>query len=283
MVHFDAKLTGSVEDVSLADLLQLFHYARKSVTLHISGTRGGSVVMVDGEISHAECAGQQGEEALASLLAQKLVRVRTCAAMAQAPRTVNRTFGAVVLDLLRQNDEHERDTLDLLIPEQALEQEVMAALELRLNEWLRERPDVEHGAVIDPRQHCVLACDSPALWSRLVQSLLIQTLVAPYFDDSFDEIDEILPSIGDDRDDRQTVVTFGGRRYVLGFIPEHGWVAALVFRTTTVTHGLSLTHMVALRQAIRAWATDALREVTVEASEPRVPALLWARAGSSPD
>ena len=254
MVHFDAKLTGSIEDVSLADLLQLFHYARKSVALHVSGYRGGQVVMVDGEICHAECADQQGEEALASLLAQKLVRVRTGAVAQPSPRTVVRAFGAVVIDLLRRKDEYDRDTGDLPVPEEVVDSHTPTDLGRRLAAWLDHNSDVEHAALIDPREHSVLACDSPSLWGTLVQSLLLQTLVAPYFDDSFEEIGDLLPpSSPRDAEDRQTVVTFGGRRYVLGLIPERGWVAALVFGTSRVSHGLSLTLMTNLLRSVPHW------------------------------
>ena len=254
MVHFDAKLTGSVEDVSLADLLQLFHYGRKSVALHVSGYRGGTVVMVDGEIRHAECAEQEGEEALASLLAQKLVRVRTGAVAHPSPRTVRRAFSAVVIDLLRRKDEVERDTGDLPVPERGAAPEG-DDLDRRLKAWLDDHPDVDHGALIDPRAHCVVACDCSTLWGALVQSLLLQTLVAPYFDDSFDEIGDLLPSMSPQNraEDRQTVVTFGGRRYVLGLIPERGWVAALIFGASEVTHGLSLTLMANLRRSVPVW------------------------------
>ena len=258
MVHFDAKLTGTVEDVSLADLLQLFHYARKSVTLHVSGSLGGTVVMMAGEIRHAECAGRAGEDALAMLLAQKLVRIRTCAADSTAPRTVRRSFGAVVLDLLRQNDEYERDTGDLPVKVPAIDPALTDQITRHFTDWLDVHPDVEHGAVIDPRQHYVVACDSPKLWGELVQSLLIQTLVAPYFDDTFDEINDLLSSqtVGADGEDKQTVVTFGGRRYVLALLPDQGWVAALIFNAADVSHGLSLTHMVALRHAVFGWLGD---------------------------
>ena len=272
MVHFDANLTGTVADVSLADLLQLFHYAKKSVTVHVSGHRGGSVVMIDGEIRHARCADEQGEDALALLLAQKLVRVRTSAAGARSPWTVHRNFSALVLDLLRQNDEHERDTGDLLTPVSATDTRLTCDLQNRLAQWLAGRPDIEHCALIEPRDHVVLACDEPHLWVRLVQSLLLQTLVAPYFDDSFDEIDGLLPALADadpderqtderqtderQTDERQTVVTFDGRRYVLCFEPSYGWVVVLIFRAKLVSHGLSLTHMGALRRAIREWVSE---------------------------
>ena len=268
MVHFDAKLTGTVEDVSLADLLQLFHLSRKSVTLRVSGYRAGTVVMIDGEIHHAQCADQDGEDALALLLAQKLVRVRTCAVERPACRTVGRAFGAVVLDILRQKDEHDRDTGDLPATPVALEQRRMRAVQAALSEWLSARSDVAHAALIDPRGHYVLACDSPDLWARLVQSLLMQTLVAPYFDDLFDEIDELLPALSPvtKNEDRQTVVTFSGRRYVLGLIPDYGWVAAMIFNAGQVSHGLSLTHMVALRQAIGAWLPEQESSLAVAAS-----------------
>ena len=264
MVHFDAKLTGTVEDVSLADLLQLLHYSRKSVTLHVSGTRAGTVILVEGELAHAASADLVGEDALAALLAQKLVRVRTCAVDRSTPRTITRSFGAVILDILRRRDEHKRDTGDLPMQARPIDPSLITNLTRDLRRWLDARPDIEHGALIDPREHFVLACDSPKLWGGLVHSLLMQTLVAPYFDDAFSEIAELLPEKGPDNnvdvDDQQTVVTFGGRRYVLGLVPHHGWVGALIFDASSVSHGLSLTHMVSLRLAVAGWLDGAPTE-----------------------
>ena len=255
MVHFDAKLTGTVEDVSLADLLQLFHYSRRSVALHVSGLRGGVVVMVRGEIEHAACAELVGEPALSALLAEQLVRVRTAPVEYPIERTVDRSFCVVLIDLIRQRDEESRASprRSTLPPP-----DVLQRLEHGLGRWLENRKEVSHAAVIDPRQQHVLACDSPALWSELVRSVLLQTLVAPYFDESFTEIDAFLPklSAGFEGEDCQTVVTFSGRRYVLGLVPEHGWVAALVFHAARVSPGLSLTHMVGFRQAIIGWAEN---------------------------
>lgn len=260
MVHFDAKLTGTVEDVSLADLLQLFHYARKSATLHVAGGHAGRVVLVNGEIHHAECGPKVGEEALADLLAQKLVRVRTGGVELPSRDTVTRGFCAVLLDVLRKNDEAERDRREGAAPVSSPQARAATAFEPKLAAWLEDRDDVEHAAVIDPRAHMVLACDSPSLWGGLVQSLMIQTLVAPYFDDSFSEIDALLPQLptAAGGEDRQTVVTFGGRRYVLGLVPERGWVAAQIFRAAQVNPGMSLTHMAAFRKAIVGWADDVL-------------------------
>ena len=254
-MHFDTHLASAVEDVSLADLLQLFHYGRKSVTLHVSGPRSGKVVMHEGEIRHAQCAHQQGEDALAALVAQRLVRVRTSGADRRSPRTVRRAFGAVVLDLLRRHDEYERDTSDLAEVARSMERATASALDQQLRAWLARRADVEHAALINPRAHSVMACDAQNLWSGFVQSSLLQTLVAPYFDDSFSELDPLLPplSVEDWGEDRQTLVTFAGRRYVLATIPDRGWVAILVFRAGEVSQGLSLAHMCSLRKAVTGW------------------------------
>lgn len=255
MVHIDTHLGGTVEDVSLADLLQLFHYGRKSVTLHVSGPRSGKVVMHDGEIHHAQCAQQKGEEALSALLAQRLVRVRTSCVEQHSPQTVQRAFGEVVLDLLRRHDEFERDTSDLAEMPGSTELPAPKALDQQLIAWMERRGDIEHAALIDPREHSILACDSPSLWGGIVQSSLVQTLVAPYFDDSFSELDALMAPLDPevDRDDRQTVVTFAGRRYVLATIPHRGWVAVLIFRAFNVTPGLSLAHMQALQKVVLGW------------------------------
>ncbi len=260
MVHFDAKLSGTVEDVSLADLLQLLNFARKSIQLHVCGSRPGTVAMVDGEIHDSECDGRRGEDALAILLAQRVVRVRATALEQPPPRTVRRTFGAVVLDLLRRQDEFDRDTGDL--PEAWGPPPRVTLLEQRLVEWVDDRPDVDHAALIDPRQQFVVACDSPALWTKLVSTSFMSTLAAPYFDDVLSEIQKVLPETpaAANAEEGQTVMTFGGRRYVLGHVRPRGWVAVLIFRADYVSHGLSLTHMVSFRQSVEGWANAVVAE-----------------------
>lgn len=255
MMQFDSVLNGAMEDVSLADLLQLFHYGRKSVTLHVSGPRPGKVVMQGGEIYHAQCAQQQGEDALAALLAQRLVRVRTTGADQQSPQTVRRAFGAVVLDLLRRHDEFERDTSDLAEVAQSMERAKAKALEQRLMAWLEQHRDVEHAALLDPREHSILACDAQKLWGGIVQSSLLQTLIAPYFDDSFSELGAVLTPLDADlpAEEKQTVVTFAGRRYVLAMVSERGWVAVLIFRAAEVSAGMSLAHVRALQGVAGSW------------------------------
>lgn len=256
MVHFAPHLSGTVEGVSLADMLQIFHYGKKSVTVHVGGQPSGRVVLMLGEIYHAECGDCEGEPALAKLMEQTQVRIRT-SPLEVAPRhTIDRSFNAVVLDIARARDEHERDTLDLASPKVPIEEprDEPSNLEARLRAWVRAQAGVEHAALIEPTRHEVLACDSDALWESLVKTSVLQSLCAPYFDDAFSEVEAALGNRGLGRDhERLTMVTFGAHRAVLAMVPSRSWLAVLFCSADEVSAGLAMAHMSSFQKALPSW------------------------------
>ncbi len=96
---------GSLHGLSLIDVLQMFHYARRNVNLHILGAHPGMVVMEGGEIVHAEAGGLSGVEALQSLLARSQASIRTSALSDGFEHTISGPFEALLLDCLRLVDE----------------------------------------------------------------------------------------------------------------------------------------------------------------------------------
>jgi DNA-binding response OmpR family regulator len=96
---------GEIHGLSLIDMIQMFHFARRSVTISVGGTTEGQIHLRDGEIVHAQTAATTGEQALRDLLAAQGGFLRTAALAQGVPATIGRPFEPLLLDLLRQIDE----------------------------------------------------------------------------------------------------------------------------------------------------------------------------------
>lgn len=103
-VDCETGFRGSVHGLSLVDLLQMFHYGRRSIRIDIGAPIQGSIHIQQGEVVHATHGDEAGEEALRALLATPSGAITTTAAE-DAPRTIERSFRSLLLDLLRQLDE----------------------------------------------------------------------------------------------------------------------------------------------------------------------------------
>jgi len=95
---------GSVHGLSLVDLLQMFHYSKRTITIEVGGERPGRVHVTDGEVCHAKQGYLQGEEALRSILSSQSGSLQTRPGR-EITRTITRRFDSLLLDLLRQLDE----------------------------------------------------------------------------------------------------------------------------------------------------------------------------------
>lgn len=112
-------LWGEVHDLSLIDMLQMYHYGRRSVTVSISGPINGRISMQEGEIVDAEAGKLRGLAALRELLPAKTGVVRTEAAMEISRPSIEDEFESVMLDCLRLIDEagqgaHGASSLEML-------------------------------------------------------------------------------------------------------------------------------------------------------------------------
>lgn len=96
---------GSIHGLSLIDMLQMFHFARRSISVGIGGPKPASIHLQDGEVIHAEFGGDTGEQALRVLLETPSGLVNT-APLEPVPRTIHRSFDSLLLDLLREIDEN---------------------------------------------------------------------------------------------------------------------------------------------------------------------------------
>jgi CheY-like chemotaxis protein len=104
-VDCETGFRGSVHGLSLVDMLQMFHYARRTITLRIEGPSVRRIDLVEGEIVHAECGEAVGVEALGLLLATHSGTIRTVPRVEGGGPSISVPFEALLLDILREIDE----------------------------------------------------------------------------------------------------------------------------------------------------------------------------------
>ena len=104
-VDCETGFRGSVHGLSLIDVLQMFNYARRSVSIQVGGTSPGRLYLAEGQLVHAEHLGRGGESAVASILAMPAGSLETATLPEGLPRSIVRDFREVLLDALRTVDE----------------------------------------------------------------------------------------------------------------------------------------------------------------------------------
>lgn len=105
-VECETGFRGSVHGLSLVDMLQMFNYGRRSVSITVEGQSPGRLHLHEGQIVHVEHQGLGGESALRSILAMPAGTLST-SALCATERTITRDFREVLLDALRALDEAE--------------------------------------------------------------------------------------------------------------------------------------------------------------------------------
>ncbi len=107
---------GNVHGLSLSDMLQMFHYARRSLTVEVGGPVCGRIHVHDGQVRHAEAvraglAALEGEPALRALLASRAGSLRTTVLSGHERRTIERALPELLIDALRVLDEQDAGLL----------------------------------------------------------------------------------------------------------------------------------------------------------------------------
>src|SRR5690606_36334670 len=106
-VEADEGLDGFhvlIHDVSLIDVLQMFHLSRRSVTLKL---RDGNLHIRDGEVIHAEYGDVTGEPAVRKILELRGGELETDS-LVSTPVSVRRPLASVLLDALVSLDEQQQ-------------------------------------------------------------------------------------------------------------------------------------------------------------------------------
>jgi CheY-like chemotaxis protein/predicted regulator of Ras-like GTPase activity (Roadblock/LC7/MglB family) len=104
-VDCETGFRGSIHGLSLIDLLQMFHYARRSLAIVVDGLTPGHVFLEDGQLIHAVYRELTGEPALRMILAMPAGSLRTMVLPHATPHSINRDFQTLLLDSLRVVDE----------------------------------------------------------------------------------------------------------------------------------------------------------------------------------
>lgn len=111
-VDCETGFRGSIHGLSLVDLLQMFHYARRSLAIAVDGLAPGHVFLEDGHVIHAAYRELHGEAALRAILAMPAGSLRTMVLPPSTPHSITREFRALLLDSLRTMDEGNLQDLD---------------------------------------------------------------------------------------------------------------------------------------------------------------------------
>jgi DNA-binding response OmpR family regulator len=113
-IECETGFRGSIHGLSLIDMVQMFHYGRRSLAVTVQDVVPGTIYMREGEVVHARCGAATGEEALRTMLAAQSGHVTTAPLPDDIPHTVHRDFQSLILDSLRQLDESSAAASDLL-------------------------------------------------------------------------------------------------------------------------------------------------------------------------
>jgi CheY-like chemotaxis protein len=103
-VECETGFRGSLHGLSLIDVLQMFHYARRTVCVTVGGRHGGEIHVKGGEIVHALQGELVGEEALRRILSMPSGSIRSGPLELRA-QSIDQSFQGLVLDVLRELDE----------------------------------------------------------------------------------------------------------------------------------------------------------------------------------
>lgn len=108
-IDCETGFRGSIHGLSLIDLLQMFHFARRSLAIVVDGWEPGHVYLQDGRIIHAVYRELVGVPALRAILAMPAGSLRTMVLPPVTPHSITGDFDALLLDALRELDESNAD------------------------------------------------------------------------------------------------------------------------------------------------------------------------------
>jgi hypothetical protein len=104
-----SNLRGTLESISLTDVVQLLHVNRKSGMLQVTcGKASGVLYFSSGEVIHAESSSARGEMAAFEILEWTTGRFEFLTTQVQTPATIRRTVPDLLMDSARLQDSRKR-------------------------------------------------------------------------------------------------------------------------------------------------------------------------------
>lgn len=126
---------GSVHGVSLVDMLQMFHFGRRTIALHIASIEPGTIEFRDGEIVHVVRGELVGVEALRAILATPNGAMSTSVPVGDGDVSIDIPFSALLMDVLRELDETSKAAPSSAVPGKSED-----SLDALFEEWVSLRP-----------------------------------------------------------------------------------------------------------------------------------------------
>jgi predicted regulator of Ras-like GTPase activity (Roadblock/LC7/MglB family) len=236
-VDCETGFRGSIHGLSLIDLLQMFHYARRSLAIVVDGLTPGQVFLEEGQLVHAVYRELHGEPALRMILAMPAGSLRTMVLPHATPRSITRDFQTLLLDSLRTVDEDNLrgletelaefagfDALDDLTPE-------LDTVDLSVTiERLRRLDGYAAALTVDVESGVVLGGDGA------VAGLDLQTAAAGY-GELYRIERELVATLGDHIED--VVITLSNHYHVLHAVAGHPSVLLCVVLDRGASLGLA--------------------------------------------
>jgi CheY-like chemotaxis protein len=106
-IECESGFRGRVHGLSLVDVLQMFHYGRRSLSVYLGANPRGEIHVQDGEIIHARHGESVGESALRTILAMPSGSIETVPLDGEEA-SITRPFQLLLLDVLRELDEEKK-------------------------------------------------------------------------------------------------------------------------------------------------------------------------------
>ncbi len=109
ITYDDVGFAGTLNNVQLTDLIQMCCLSGLSMGISVKkGSQAGVIHIKDGNIIHAECEDNIGEEAFYKILTWESGKFETMGAVPVPEATINKNYQYLLLEALRISDEKEK-------------------------------------------------------------------------------------------------------------------------------------------------------------------------------
>jgi CheY-like chemotaxis protein len=253
-VECETGFRGVVHGLSLIDVLQMFHFARRSLCVIVGGRHGGQIHLKQGQIVHAVREDLEGEAALRKILQMTSGSMHT-GPLEGSKRTIERAFEELLLDALRENDEDQQDDFAMFDEafdtlEGALTPEI-ATNAVNVSAVCGDVAARVEGAllcaVIDLDKACLLGMSPASPIARGDERVLIEETVALLQSSSLVRLERALASAsGEDEPARSTlrearVLSTDFCRFAVAF--QDGRKAAILVTRRDINPGLAFWYL----------------------------------------